>query len=153
MIRNKKTAFTLAELIIVVVIIAVISAIAVPRLNYGAIWKKKAEVTAGKIVADLRLARSHAISQAATNTVGFSLNMVGAEPYTSYQIKDLDTLEVIDTLTIDSDTSCNGGSLFEFGPLGNLLQGSDTQITVSASGKVFTITVTPATGSVEFIEN
>lgn len=156
--ENKKTArqaqaFTLAELIIVVAIIAVFSAVAVPRLNYGVIWKTKADTTARKIVTDLRRTRSQAISQAATNTVGFSLNMVASAPYSSYRIENLDTSEVVDTLTIDSDVSCSGGALFKFGPLGNLLSGSNTQLTVSASGKTFTITVTQATGRVECIEN
>ena len=153
MIANKRKAFSLVELVIVVAIIGVFSAIAVPRLNYGAVWKKKADATARKIVTDLRRTRSLAISQAATNTVGFSLNMLGGGPYTSYQIKNLDTSTVIDTLTIDSNSSCNGGTLFKFGPLGNLLSGSDTQLTVSASGKIFTITVTQATGMVECSEN
>ena len=78
--------------------------------------------------------------------------MVGSSPYTSYQIADSNSSAVIvDTLTIDSGITCTGGSLFNFGPLGNLLSGSSTTpITISSEGKTYTITVISATGIVEY---
>jgi hypothetical protein len=77
--------------------------------------------------------------------------MVGSSPYTSYQIIDSNAAAtVVDTLTIDSPISCTGGSLFKFGPLGNLLTGSSaTPVTVSSDGQTYTITIMPATGIVE----
>jgi len=148
-----KTAFTLAELILMVLFVGIFAVVAVPRLNFSAVSRNKADTATGKIVTDLRRTRRLAISDAANNTAGFALNMTGAGPYTGYEIKNLDTDATVDSHIIDSAISCTGGSTFEFGPLGNLLTGSDTQLTVSASGKTFTITITTATGMAKCTEN
>ncbi len=55
MIPKKDRAFGLVELIIVVMWLGILAAIAVPRLNRAAISKNKAQTTARKIIADLRL--------------------------------------------------------------------------------------------------
>ena len=141
------------ELVLIAVFLGIFAVIAVPRLNYAAISKQKADSTARKIVADLRLARSLAISDAANNTEGFKLQMIGSAPYTQYNIVNDDTEEITSTYTIDSKISCTGGDTFIFAPLGNLVSPSDTQITVAAEGKSFTITIIPATGSVKCTEN
>lgn len=155
-VRNmfrRRTAFTLVELILAVMFVGILAAVAVPRLNFAAVSKQKADAAAMKIVTDLRRARSLGISDAATNAAGFALNMTGPAPYTGYEIENLDTEATVDSHTIDSAISCTGGSVFRFGPLGNLLTGSDTQLTVSASGKTFTITITTATGMIKCTEN
>jgi hypothetical protein len=79
--------------------------------------------------------------------------MTGSAPYSGYQIQNLNTSTVVDSHTIDSNINCTGSSQFRFGPLGNLLTGSGNQLVVSASGKTFTITLTPATGTVKCTEN
>jgi hypothetical protein len=79
--------------------------------------------------------------------------MTGGPPYSAYEIWNLSTAEMVDSYDIDSDVSCMGGSLFGFGPLGKLINGSDTQLTVSAEGKSFTINVVSATGAVKCIDN
>jgi Tfp pilus assembly protein FimT len=150
---QKRTAYSLVELIIVVIFLGALAAIAVPRLNFSAITKQKADTTAWKIVTDLRRTRSLAISNAADNTAGFALNMTGSAPYSGYQIQNLNTSTVVDSHTIDSNINCTGSSQFKFGPLGNLLTGSGNQLVVSASGKTFTITLTSATGMVKCTEN
>ena len=150
---GRKTAFTLVELIMVVMFVGILAVVAVPRLNFSAVSKQKADSAAMKIVTDLRRARRLAISDAATNTAGFALKMSGSSPYTGYYIENLDTAATVDSHTIDSTVSCVGGSVFSFGPLGNLLAGSDRQLTVSASGKTFTITITTATGMMKCTEN
>ncbi len=139
--------------ILIVAFIGIFAVIAMPRLNFAIISRQKADSFARKIVTDLRLTRRLAISDAATNTAGFALNMTGSVPYTGYEIENLDTAATVDSHTIDSAVSCSGGSAFNFGPLGNLLTGSDTQLTVSASGKTFTITITTATGMIKCTEN
>ena len=152
MVRRKR-AFSLIELVLIVLFIGIFAAIAVPRLNFSTISKHKADTIARKIVTDLRRTRGLAISDAADNTTGFALNMIGSAPYTGYEIESLDTGATTDSHTIGSGISCTGGDQFEFGPLGNLLDGSDTQVTVSASGKTFTITITAATGMVKCTED
>jgi len=153
MTAKNKTGYSLIELVVIVVFLGIIAAIAVPRLNFSSISKQQADTITRKIVADLRRTRQLAISDAANNTAGFTLNMTASEPYSSYEIENLDTSETVDSHTIDSNISCTGGAAFQFGPLGNLKPGSDTQLAVSASGKTFTITITAATGMVKCTEN
>lgn len=149
----RRRGVTLVELVLLVLFIGAFAVISVPRLNFSAVSRQKADVTARKIVTDLRRARRMAISDAAGNTAGYALNMTGSSPYAGYEIENLDTEATVDSHTIDSDVSCTGGSAFNFGPLGNLLVGSDTQLTVSASGRSFTITLTSATGMARCTEN
>ncbi len=151
---GKRKAHTLIELIVVVLILAALAFVAVPRFQYGALHRQRADTLARKIVTDLRHARVLAISNAATNTDGYALNMTGSAPYSGYEIVNLDTSTAIanGTFSIDSNISCTGGSSFEFGPLGSLT-GSDTQLTVTAEGKTFTINIVSATGMVKCTEN
>jgi Tfp pilus assembly protein FimT len=150
---RKARAFSLVEAIIAVVFVGIIAMIAVPRLNFAAVPRQKADCVASKIVADLRRTRGLAISHAADNSKGFSLTMLGTVPYAGYEIVNADTTEVVDYHTIDSAVSCTGGNNFEFGPLGNLRPGSDTQLIVSAEGKTLTITIISATGTIKCVEN
>ncbi len=150
---RQKSAYSIIELIVVVLIVGALTLIAVPRLNMAALYRKKAHTVAKKIVTDLRRTRRLAISYAATNSSGFSLNMAGSSPYAGYQIVDDSNSVAVDSHSIDPQISCSGGDNFSFGPLGNLLTGSDTELTVSASGRTYTITVISGTGIVKCAEN
>jgi len=150
---KRQSAYSLVELIIVVVFLGIIAAIAVPRLNFSATSRYKADTIARKIVTDLRRTRRLAISDAANNTAGFALNMIGPSPYNSYAIENLSTGVTIDSQTIAPEISCAGGTAFQFGPMGNLKVGSDTQLSISASGRTFVITITIATGTVKCTES
>ncbi len=151
----QKKAFTFVEMAMMILLIGVFVAVAIPRMNFSFVSKQKADWHARKITTDLYRARSMAISNAATNTDGFALRMTGSPPYTGYKIVDLSTMNTITngTFSIDSSVTCTGGSEFNFGPLGNLITGSDTQIIVSAEGKIFTTNITSATGMVKCTEN
>ncbi len=148
-----KKAFSLVELIIIVLILGALAWIVVPRLQFAAINKQRADTIARKIVTDFRRTRRLAIINAADNSTGFELNMAGSSPYSSYQIVNSSTSEVVDTHNIDATVSITGGNNFEFGPLGNLLGGSDTQLTVSSDGRSFTISIIAATGAAKCSEN
>jgi len=153
MTADKRSAFSVLEAIIVVTFIAVIAAIAVPRLNFGIISRQRAECVARKIVTDLRRTRQHAITNAANNPEGYALNMIGSAPYGGYQIVRLGTSDTLDSCTIESRVSCKGGSNFEFGPLGNLKDGSSAELTVESEGRAFRISIVPATGAIKCVEN
>ncbi len=161
--KEKKAAFSLVELILIVAFLGIFAAIAVPRLNFAIISKQKADTVARKIVTDLRLIRRLAISDAANNNKGFALRFDGPGGpggRTSYGIVDRSTQPptVVRDHTIDSDVNVwTDKKTIRFGPLGNLLQspsgGFPFQITASAEGKTFTITIVPATGTIKCVEN
>ena len=148
MVRQEK-AITLVELILIVLFLGILAAITVPRLNFPAITRKQADTVARKIVTDLRRTRRLAISNAADNTDGYALNRTGL----TYKIVDSSDGTTIETFSIDSKISCSDGTSFQFGPLGNLKTGADSQLTVSAEGKTFTISIIPATGIIQCTEN
>jgi Tfp pilus assembly protein FimT len=150
---REKTAVTLIEALLVVLFLGIMAVIAIPRLSLSTLSKQKADCLAQKIVTDLRRTRRLAISNAAENTAGFKLNMTGTSEYTGYDIVDANSDETVDSQTIDPAVSCTGGDEFKFGPQGNLLSGSDTQLVISAGGKTFTIDITSATGMVKCTEN
>jgi Tfp pilus assembly protein FimT len=152
-IRFEKTAFTLAELLIAVLFLGIFAYVAVPRMQTSILDRYKSKSAAQKIVTDLRLARTMAITEAASNTAGFALQMAGTSPYSGYTIVNLASGQTVATHTIDAKIFCSGGTLFKFGPLGNLLVGSDTQLVVSAAGKTSTIGITAATGAAQCVEN
>jgi Tfp pilus assembly protein FimT len=149
----QKTAFTLVELLLAVLFLGIFAYITVPRMQTSIIERYKSETAAQKIVTDLRLARNLAITEAASNTAGFALQMAGTSPYSGYTIVNLSNSQIVSTHTVDVKVSCSGGSLFKFGPMGNLLAGSDTQLVFSVSGKTSTISLIPATGAVQCVEN
>jgi Tfp pilus assembly protein PilE len=148
-----RAGFGLVEALMVVLFIGILAVITVPKFNLAVISKHNVEATAKKIVTDLRRARRLAISDAATNEDGFEIEMIGTDPYTGYAIVNKLTGLSVDSHTIDTNILCTGGQRFIFGPLGNLLPTSDSQLTISASGKTFTITITAATGMVKCTEN
>ena len=153
-VMKRQNAHTLVEMILVVIFVGILAAIALPRINFAIIRKQKADTFSSKIVTDLRRIRRFAITDAANNTSGYQINMIGGPPFTGYEIVNLDPpSSVLETHTIDPDVSCTGGTLFLFGPLGNLLAGSGTQIDISAEGKSFTITVIASTGMIKCVEN
>lgn len=151
---KSQNAHTLAEMLLVVLFLAILAAMAIPRINFAIIRKHKANTLSGKIVTDLRRIRRLAITDAANNTTGYQINMLGGPPFTSYEIVNLDPPSaVMETHTIDSYVSCTGGTAFKFGPLGNLLIGDGTQLDISAEGRSFTVTVVTSTGMVKCVEN
>jgi prepilin-type N-terminal cleavage/methylation domain-containing protein len=149
-----KTGYSLVELIIVVMLLGILAVITVPRLNMAIVSRQKADAVARKIVTDLRRTRGLAISDAANNSQGYELKMVGSVPYTAYEIENMDTHETLDSHTTDGITiNCPAGHEFKFGPLGELKSDSATELSITAEGKSFTITINPATGMVKCIEN
>ncbi|MHC5060836.1 MAG: hypothetical protein ACYTFK_07120 [Planctomycetota bacterium] len=152
-VQKRKEAYSIVEMIVIMLFMAAFAAVAVPRINFSAITKRKADTLASKITTDLRRTRTLAFSDAANNTEGFGLYMTGSSPYSGYEIRNIDTSTVVDSHSITPGVSCTGGATFKFGPFGNLLAGSDTTVTISAEGKTFTITIITATGMVKCVES
>jgi prepilin-type N-terminal cleavage/methylation domain-containing protein len=149
--KAQRKGVTLVEMLIVVLIIGAMLFVAVPRFSMATAKAGNAEAAAQKIAAGLRYTRSLAISNAATNSKGFSLNMTGSGSYTGFTIVDLSSGNVVKTETIVAGITCTGANDFWFGPLGNRLTDSDSLI-VSAGGKTFNVTVISATGMVQCLQ-
>ena len=150
---SRKRAYTLVELLIMVVILAATVLVAVPKLQIGALKGKRADTVAGKIVTMLERTRSLAIAEAATNNQGFTLRMTGGASFDRCIIRRLDTFGQVDSYDFPSDVGVSGGSTFDFEPLGNLTTDSDTEIIVVGGAKTFTIKITPATGMIRCVQN
>ena len=147
--KMRRKAVTLVELLVAVLLIAIMAFVAIPRFSMATAKAGSAETAAQKIAAGLRYTRSLAISNAATNRQGFSLNMTGASSgYTGFTIVDIGSGRVVKTETIAVGVICTGANDFKFGPLGNRLTDSDGLI-VKAGGKTFNVSVISATGMVK----
>lgn len=151
--KNSRKAYTLAELLTVVMLLGVMMAITIPRINFAAIRRSKTGAVVQRIVADLRRTRTLAISDAASNTDGFSLVMTAGSPHPGYTITNQSTSLDVDSHSFDAAIAVTNGSNFNFGPLGSLIGGSDTQIDVAADGRSYTITIVSATGMTKWVQN
>ena len=148
----KQNGFTFAEIVVVVLIMGVLAAVTVPRLQWTAIRYKQAHAAARKLVADLRRARAMAMTDAATNNKGFEIVMVGHPSTTGYQLEDLDSHDTLETVTFDTHvTVAAGDSKYDFGPLGNLTKGGN-DIVITSEGRSYTISFVSTTGAVVLTE-
>jgi prepilin-type N-terminal cleavage/methylation domain-containing protein len=154
MVRSKE-GYSLTELVIVVAIMAAMAAVAVPRFSFALVGRTKAEAAAYKLMADLRLARIMAISNAATNDKGYEVDLTGSSPYTGYQVISTKDNSVVRTITFSSGmtVTCTGSYKFRFEPLGDLKGDSGSQIRVVGNGKTWTLTFVAATGAVKCTES
>ncbi|MCP4455990.1 MAG: hypothetical protein GY809_31415 [Planctomycetes bacterium] len=146
--RNK--AYTLTELVMVVGLLGVMVAVAIPRLQFETVHLKKTQGEARRLVGDFRRIRSLALRDAATNRQGYGIEIDSA----GYKINNLDSHETLDTHTFNVQTTVSpGASEYDFGPLGNLILGQGTEITVSYEGGSYTISFVAATGAVILTED
>jgi len=138
------------EVITVVLILSILAAVAVPRINFAAVAGARGDAAVRQIATDLRRTRANAILHAARNPKGFALVMIGSSPYDGYEIVSLQDSAVIATGKIAENVLCSGGQHFEFGPLGNLNSGSDASLRVATDGKTCLLEIVPATGAVKW---
>lgn len=150
---EQKKAFTVAELVLVITLLGILAFVAVPRMQMDLLGRQAADTVARKVAMSLQLARRLAIAHSADSVDGFTLSMTGSSPYSGYEIVDNNTAEVVYSYSIDDSINCTGGANFGFGPLGNLLDGSASTLSVSSAGRSYTITVISATGAVKCVEN
>lgn len=149
---SRKKGFTLIEMVFVVALIGIFAYIAVPKLNFAGLYTKRAEVFYKQVVTSLRRARSHAISNAGTNTLGYSFEIASNGRDKSYLIRDLSSNEILEEFDIPEGVSLSGDGVYHFSPLGNLAS-SASPLVVGGNGKRFTITVVAATGMIKYTEN
>jgi len=147
-VKSSSAGISVIELLFVLLLAGILAAAAVPHLPMGAIHKQSVKTLARQIAADLRWTRQLALTDAAQNPAGYELKMEGSEPYTGYSVRNCRTGAIVSACPISPGLLCRGGRSFSFGPLGNLIAGSDSRLRISANGVEFTLTVIPATGAV-----
>ena len=159
-IRVHRSGFTMTEILVVMVIIAIAAMMVVPMMGSGAGMQLRS--AANIIAADMEYAKSMAIGRQKIYRVVFN------ESTESYQIEDPNgiinhpvkkgfkyvvnfsndnRLDKVDIAAVDFD----GTSEIKFDYLGSPYNGSDTNlnngvITLQAGGITTTITVEPVTG-------
>lgn len=138
-----KNGYTAIEILFVVIVIAVLAAVAIPRLGVSFTVKMKVKTAAHRLTADLRLTRRYAI----TNNENYKLSVDAAGK--EYSIYDSTNTQVGITRTIDTSITVSADKNFIFEPMGNSSALSDTGVSLSASGNQWDITLTTATGMVE----
>ncbi len=151
--RSTRNGYSIVELLIVSILIGILAAVSIPRLGFSVVFKSRAEAASLKLAAAIRRTRLTAITHAAENPAGYEIHTGPA----GYRITSLgpagsNVAARVDSCQIDQRLSC-GDASFRFGPLGNLLQGSDSQVTISHGDTAFLISVTPATGMVQCVKN
>ncbi|MFH1613913.1 MAG: prepilin-type N-terminal cleavage/methylation domain-containing protein [Planctomycetota bacterium] len=151
--NGKRKGLSLPELLLVALIVGIMAAIGIVALQIATVNKMQADSVGRLLATNLRMTRQFAITDAAVNVQGYALKMAGTTHYYGYQIIDLSDKSIVDSQTIDPKIICTGDSIFKFGPLGNLLSGSGTQLQLVSGSKIYTITIISGTGAVEFSEN
>jgi len=136
------------ELLLVLALLGLLAAATAPRIRMTAVDRQTARSVARQITADLRYARQLALTDAGSNTRGYDLIMEGSGSFTGYSICNRQSGKILQAAPISSNIQCTGGQIFSFGPMGNLLAGSATELQAGAGDETYSITVIPATGSV-----
>jgi len=136
-----RAGFTLVELILAVVVLAILVSIAIPRIGWDTMGKVQVETAARQFSDYLKLARSLAITHASSNSSGYKV--VLSEPFTSYSVINVATSEVVKgPIDIPEGVSCSGDSEFQFTPLGQLQGGSTLTLQFLKSCDTTVVTAT-----------
>ena len=150
--------FTLIEIIVVISILAALTAVALPRLGAGDLMAKlRLRSSAQQTLSSIRYTRRLAVTYGSTNSAGYTINFYNAdgsqnEPYAQYEIVNNSDSSIVEERLIDSENpdqpeiSCTGGNSFTFLPLGNATSGGT--LTLSRAGQTLIITIEQATGIV-----
>ena len=131
----------MTELIMVVAVLAILTAIAIPRIGWGTMGKVQVETTARNFSDHLKLARSLAISNAGSNPDGYQVVLTGQ--FASYSLINVATSGVIKgPFEIPEGVTGAGETTFGFTPLGKLQSGTTKTVQFTKSGNTSIVTVT-----------
>jgi type II secretory pathway pseudopilin PulG len=141
--------FSQIELLVVAIFLGILAVVAVPHFNLASVNTKKDEAFVRKLTTDLRKTRQMAIANAADNSSGFWLKIVGSSPDQTYEIRNVQTNTVVETFPVDSRITFSGTTQFSFTPLGTLNPITTVQMTVTGQSKTWVFDIYGYTGSVQ----
>ncbi len=138
-----RVGFTLTELIAIVMLLAILAGIAIPRFGWSTIGKVDARTCARQFANYLKLARSLAITNAGSNSKGYKVVLSESEPYT-YTLINAETSDVVKgPIDIPQGVERSGDRKFHFTPLGELNGNNELTLQFSRSGDTTVVRVTP----------
>ncbi|MCK5114259.1 MAG: GspH/FimT family pseudopilin [Phycisphaerae bacterium] len=164
---GKRGAFTLVELLTVVVLLGVVAAVVLPHAGYSD--REKALLAAKKVAADIEYAQGEAVNRQASVTISFS---PGAETYSltlasggtaltdplSGNDFNVNLPGDLQAAGVDLNSASFGGSTtLTFNAYGEPVQSDGTPISagsgvvVRCGDSLFTVSVAPVTGRVTVV--
>ncbi len=134
---------TLIETILVIVIIAILMAVVIPRAGFDMSPRASVEGAAHMIASDIRYAQEYAMANRVSKEIRFT---AGSNSYSFFPTSSLDPSGRLPSgITIGTTVT------FTFNSLGEPTSGGGSSITISGSGGSKTITVTQYTGKVSIL--
>ncbi len=157
--RAQEAGYTLIEIVIVIILVGILSALALPRFV-----SPRASLAARRLAADIQYAKGLAIRLQTNSGVYF----MDSSTYRVFEDDDDVSTAAFDPVTggnfevtisgffSGATLSSNFGNILKFDALGTPLDGSDApltsppanEITITSGGETWTITVEPNTGKV-----
>jgi prepilin-type N-terminal cleavage/methylation domain-containing protein len=143
-IRNPQSGISLIEVILVMVIVAILAAVVIPRAGFDTSPRASVEGAAYMIASDIRYAQECAMA----NRVSKSVNFVsGASTYT-FPATVPSTSNLDPSGRLPSGVTIGSNLTVTFNSLGEPTAGGGGSVTVSGGGGTKTISVENYTGKV-----
>jgi hypothetical protein len=130
-------------MLLTVALLAIIVSIAIPRVGWSTMGVVQSKTGAREFGGYLKLAKSLAITNSATNNQGYKITLSPGSPYTSYSIIDADSMATVKgPIDIPAGVTCTGDGEFHFTPIGQLQGGSGLSVQFTKSTDTTTVSAT-----------
>jgi len=144
-LARTRSGFTLIEVALVLALMGIFYAMALPRINGNILVQKRAEISSKQIASSLKLARSMAIANQVPHV--FYLN-TGTGQFGIYAGSIAPENLVENQYTLDTGVSCSGQTTFTFSVSGAATTSGGSSLICSAGSASWTVDVLLATGLV-----